>query len=117
MAESSLSADEICRILEASAKAGVRVLKFGTLEATFEPSGVVPPTATDQRPAPPTPAAEIAEPNHERQTRESIELDELALREDQVGELLLSDPLEAERLISEGELGDNERRSDDGEDA
>lgn len=114
--EKNWSADDICRILEASAKAGVRTLKFAGLDVEFESAGVTNPNgAPAHYIAPPT--AEIAEPNHVAQDRESRLMDELKMREDQIEELLLSDPVEAERLIAQGELAEDERRPEYGEEA
>lgn len=46
----------------------------------------------------------MAEPNHTEQARASLEMEELRLREQQLDELLITDPEEAERMIASGEL-------------
>lgn len=60
----------------------------------------------------PTPAAAMAVPNHEAQAAEALEMDALELRERQLEELLLTDPLQAEEMIRLGELEEDGRRAD-----
>lgn len=105
-----LNAAGICSILEASALAGVRVLKFAGLEVEFGPKAEPLPLAYRY-----PPSAEITEPNHEKQSRESVEMDELMLRENRIQDLLLEDPLQAEQLIADGELADDDRANEDHE--
>lgn len=111
-----LDSEEVCRIIDASARAGVRVLKFGGLYLQMgEPKAVreslpdSPPLAAHT----PTPATEIAELNHVSQSQDALELDELQEREDQIAELLLTDPLRAEELIRDGELEEDDGRPDE----
>ncbi len=46
----------------------------------------------------------IAEPNHEQENKDSLELDELRTKEEQVAMLILEDPVEFERQLADGEL-------------
>lgn len=102
----SLSAAEVCLILEASAKAGARVLKFAGLEIEMGPKPLSPYLlhVGDSVPVAPTPAAAMAESTQIEQSRVSLEMDELQMREEQIAELLLTDPLAAEEMIRAGEL-------------
>lgn len=56
-----------------------------------------------------TPATAIAEPNHIKQSADALEQDEIRLREEEIAELLITDPLRAEELIRDGELEEDER--------
>lgn len=111
-----MSSEEVCRILRTCAAVGVTELKLGALSVTLgtpprSGAGVSPRENTESA----TPATEIAEPNHLLQSRESLTQREVDLREDQIAELLLTDPIEAERMISEGEL-EEDGDTRDGED-
>lgn len=109
--KASLTVDEVCRILDASARTGVSLLKLGDLHVEFgrkepEPSRVPSPLRPDA-----IPAAEMAVLQLKEQNR-STELDELQLREDQIAELLLTDPLAAEEMIRNGDLEETNAGSD-----
>lgn len=103
----SLTVAEACLIISLSAKEGVSVLKFRGLQVEFG-------TLSKDRPEPPSspspwkpgviPSAAMEVPPHEEQAKEAAELDELRLREEQIEELLLTDPFKAEELIRDGDL-------------
>lgn len=99
--------EEVCRILEVSARSGVRLLKLADLHVEF---GEVPEPVS---PGALAPAPDGAEPNHERISKEGLEAEELRTREDQIAELVLTDPLAAEEMIRLGELDDDEEGFDE----
>lgn len=103
-------ADEVCRIIAACRKSGVSSLKFGPLEVVFgghAAEGVL----RDSAQAPisgvaPTPATEDAGQIIQAQQQAeqaSHEEQEILVREQNYAELVITDPLEAERLMEEGD--------------
>lgn len=126
----ALTADEICRIISASAQAQVRELRFGDLHIQWgkqTPLVVPAPRPSPQRVGrrfaggePPAPSEQATpEPNHDQLNQEGLEQEELRLREQQIEDLLLTDPAYAEQLITEGQLGEvpDEPGRDVGEDS
>lgn len=112
----TLAPEEICAIIEACAKNGVATLKFGDLEIQRGP----PATRSENPEAPaslaPTahsniPVAEMTDQQHEQQNANNLVSEELATREAQIAELLVTDPVAAEKLILEGELEDADNES------
>src|SRR5574343_337877 len=101
--EKALSSEDVCRIIEASAKHGVRLLKLADLHIELGPTAPSPYAPLLETP---TPAAAVAEPDHERISKEGLAAEELQTREDQIAELILTDPLAAEEMIRLGELED-----------
>jgi hypothetical protein len=99
----------VCAIIESSAKNGVRLLKLADLHIEFGPA---PFSLGSPYPITPTPAAAVAEPNHERISQEGLEAEELRTREDQIAELLLTDPLAAEEMMRLGELQEDAPKSE-----
>jgi hypothetical protein len=101
--KTTLDASDICAILKACGEHGVAELKFGDLQVVFPPKWGSWP---GQRPL--TPASSSDNALSEAQTSivaaETLEKEAISLKEDQLAELLLTDPLEYERLESEGEL-------------
>lgn len=108
----TLAPEEICAIIDACAKNGVATLKFGDLEIQRgptaqlsenpEPPGSIAPTAHPLN----VPVAEMTEKQHAEQNERALLENENALREEQIAELLITDPLAAEKLIAMGELQD-----------
>lgn len=118
--QKSLDPDQIARIIEASALHGVTLLKFGDLEIWFGPH--VKPGTTPAHPSAEvpnvetpihTPVAEMTEKQHDDANAKAIEQNEIDLREQQIAELLITDPEEAEKLIRQGELQDADDESGD----
>lgn len=118
-----LGAAEICAILEASAKAQVTKLKFGGLEVEFGgapiPAPIVstPPTGwqgfqpqsfENTAPAPVT--AITAE--QKRMIAEALRREEVSLKDDQLANALVEDPVLAEELLEEELLKNTELRND-----
>lgn len=106
ISKTNLSTDEICRILETSSKSGVIELKFGDLHVTFgTPAGHVP-SVENVVEQPPVASPVLTDDQHKRQSEESLEMEQVRLREEQLARALVEDPVEYERLLSQGELSD-----------
>jgi hypothetical protein len=100
MVKTKLTAADACLIIETSAKAGVTELSFGDLQISFVPKfgqgeEVVSPRM-QQEP--------LTEKQHIKMTKEQIEAEELRMRQEQMEEMLLSDPLQFEEMLQRGEL-------------
>lgn len=97
---------EFISIIEASAKAQVTLMKWGTLELHFGK-----PT---EKTLPKNPADnEISDDQHEKSTETTLIDDELRLRQDQIEHMQVENPALAEKLIAEGELEDDEFDDDE----
>jgi predicted Mrr-cat superfamily restriction endonuclease len=98
----SLNSTDICAILRACREAGVSELEFGTLRVTLGKTARIV-----QEEAAQSLATETEISAHQvKQAREAFELDELRMREDQLAELLITDPARAEQMLIDGELED-----------
>lgn len=115
--EKALSCGEVCGILKACGEAKVTKLKFRDLEVEFDQT-VAPPALPVapivDRPPLSNPVAEITDSQHEKQSKASLEQAEIVLREAQIAELQITDPLAAEELIRNGELEEEDERDEDG---
>jgi hypothetical protein len=98
-----LNAADVRSIIVTCGESNVAKLKFGDLEVEFAPKCEPPAPKPDSLPAP---AAEIAA-IQEKVEQSSIECDEIALREEQVAEMMLTNPAQAEELLARGELEDD----------
>lgn len=114
-ATKALDSTEVCVIIESCAKHGVTSLKWGALEISFTPSGKRPEEtlANEQAGADlaikahqTIPDAEISDKRHAENNKDALELNEIELREEQLAELQITDPLAAEQLIRDGDLED-----------
>jgi hypothetical protein len=108
---SSLSADEVCRIIEACSKANVRILKFAGLkvELAATPAPEITPVPMSELVLEQSSSeAEISEIQRNIISKEVLESAEEELRERQIEDLLITDPLEAERMIQNRELEDED---------
>lgn len=109
-------AEEVCKILAACREAGVISFKHGPLEVTFtgfSPAKELTPMQAHIFGPAPTPAGKVPEQTIQAQQRAEIashEEQEIELRERQIAELAITDPLEAERLM---ELGETEPMGDE----
>lgn len=110
-----LTGEEICKIIETSAKAKVSLIEYGDLRLEFgkvDPARSSKPSKTFEQS--PTEAA-LSDDLHYQQTRETIEHDEQAVKEDRLALMFIEDPLQAEKLLTSGELdieGFNEKTLD-----
>ncbi len=110
-----LPTDELCSIITACGGAGVSELKFGDLNITF---GLPPRQIRFLREANRPPASKTGTAISEIQEQEAekaLEEDELALRDEQIENLFIEDPVRAEELLERGELTDADRH--DGQEA
>jgi hypothetical protein len=98
----SLTVDEVCRILIECARTGASELQFRDLHVSFgaQATEIVEPHSSI--------AAEMA-PNHEKMNQDALENDELALREEQMSLLAIENPMAFEQAIMDGELDEDER--------
>jgi hypothetical protein len=110
-----LSSDEVCGIIEACGKARASELKFAGLYLRFDRSvETAGPYGLDQvdRVTSSPPEAEISE-IQKTQAADSLVQDEILHKRERLSEMLITDPVEAERLLMQGELEDD-GDSDDG---
>lgn len=91
-----LNPQDICRILQACAKTKVKEFKLGDFSVSFEEKPGIKPV---ESPTLITGSAESVE-------QESIARDEVDIRERQMAEMLIEDPLMYEKLLEQGELED-----------
>jgi hypothetical protein len=106
--KSNLSVEDICRILKASEESGILKLKFQDLE--FERAPII--TATP--PLPTHAENAIPEETHKKQNQETLLVDELRQKRQELDEMLITNPAEYERMMTDGELGPVEE-TDDGD--
>lgn len=85
---------DICAILEAGAKSGVSLLQWGDFRAEF---GARPPAQVGHIPSPMV----MASPESEKV---SLEAQEKLLKQQEVAEMLLRDPVRYEELMAKGEI-------------
>lgn len=113
--KSFLSGEEICKIIETCAKAGVVTLKCGPLELSYAP-------ALNKSPNADSPASEptnsVSNPENIIQVqinaeKEALEDEEIRTREAQILELGITDPLKYEELLAQGELSEAEELDQD----
>ncbi len=102
--ENELKTEEVCRILEACAKSGVSELMFRTLTVRFDR-----PVEQTVVKLPDTAPAQVRA-DQEKMAKESLLQDEIQVREDQIADLMITDPVTAEELIRSGELEEDDGR-------
>ncbi len=114
---SKFTVTDLCAILEACGKSHVAELKWGDLFVKFGPQSpvsqvvehrtpVVLPLESEDLTPEPRPAKEIAE-TQTTIARESLELDEIHLKEDQLALLAIEDPQAYEQMVADGELDED----------
>jgi hypothetical protein len=105
--KSRLSREDVCSIIEASAKAGIAELQFGDLHLKFGQKAdavrVEFPYPVQQSSASPDVKA-LTTDQHEKQTKAVLEQETLRSREDRLAWALVSDPELYEQLLRDGEL-------------
>jgi len=120
--KNGLDSKQVCDIIESCAKSRVVKLKFGDLEIEFAQCGSNQPSILEgmtnpQETAPTnskTPEAAISDQQHEDRNKEALESDELNLRDDQMAELLLVNPVAHEEMVASGDLEDADSEFNDG---
>lgn len=97
-----LSSEEICRIIEVCSKRGVSYFEYGHLSIEL----------TNREAVPAINSKKISSGNvlQEQEKIEQTELlaEEIKTREEQIAELMITDPLTAEEMIERGELEESE---------
>ena len=107
-----LKANDICGLIEVCGRSGVASMKWGDLELTFQTELKEQHLTQQAWPVPISPLSadtEISEAKHKNYDdfqRTRLESDEQRLREDQLAEMLLTDPVQYEELLASGELED-----------
>lgn len=100
--------EQVCAIISKCAESGVTELKFGDLHVSFQPkSEQTTQAATWARPAHHS-DTEISEELLRQTDKERLEQDERRFREEQLAEMMLTDPLAYEELLASGELEDRD---------
>lgn len=120
--KTALTADEVCRILNACGRARVVELKFGDLQVCFgkttetvvTPGQKVLDMSNLERPPHPAPVTEMTGPPKNIESRVKTQ-QELALREDQLELMRLEDPAGYEELIANGDLTEEQVNAGDEE--
>lgn len=115
-----LSVDAVCSILKECSTSGVSELKFRDLHVRF---GSTAGPVVDlrslryplvQQPQGPQPeVADLTPEQHAENTKLTLELEELRMREEKLARALVEDPLEYERMLRDGELSDDVESSDE----
>lgn len=106
------NSDDVCKIIEHSARCGVSKLRLGDLEVTYGmPTVVTPLTHAGIQSSR---EAEISGDEHNRRIRAALMAEELKVRTDRLEQMVIENPSEAERQIMDGELDDAD--SDSGAD-
>ena len=100
------TAEELCSIIRVCSEAGVTEMELGDMRLAFGKSPK--PTEKIEIPLPtvtiPEPVTTLTESQHTQLTEESMLHTELGFKEQEVDELLLTDPLAAEEMMIKGEL-------------
>lgn len=103
-----MTADSIQRIIESCAQANVREIDLPGLRLEFGergPAKTPPAPPKSQESTRPTEGA-LSEEEHAKQNQEALELDEARLKQDRLELMWIENPLEAERLLANGDLED-----------
>jgi hypothetical protein len=98
-----LTKDEILEIIGSCATANISHFKYGGLELSFSGNEKTNSSRTENlEPPKPTGAALLVQ--HEQQDIEYLKEEEARLKEERISMMLIEDPLQAEKLILNGEL-------------
>lgn len=109
-----LTADEVCRIIEVCGESQVSELKFGDLHLvmggpTLRPASTDAEVAPNHSPVAPAAIVAIQKQEAER----SLVQAEADLKRDQLDQMIIEDPSQAERLLIQGELEDDGTNADE----
>lgn len=107
-----LKAKEICDIIKVASKAGVLKLDLAGIKLEFGKN------RNDVPPPPPSNASQVvpATPEQIESISDEANVDaQLSQAEDDLAELLLTDPEKYEELLADGELEDGEQQSEPAE--
>lgn len=112
MDKTFISGAEICKIIESCAKKGVLELKYGPLHLKFAGKTQESTARGPKIPTESAPENIIQAQNKEQE--EALFREELKTRDEQIAELIVTDPLLAEELMAEGELEESNDGPNDG---
>lgn len=103
--ETPLRLGEVCAIIEACGKAGVRTLRLGDLYLSLGEKPEQPEVlrGTSFQPM----------PDHAKQNAAALDHDEEEVRAEQLRMLMIENPMEYERQLRDGELGDEPTEPED----
>lgn len=108
METSQLSAKDVCSILSTAKKFGVQSLEFSSLKVVFHPT-TVEKKITVESPQEKQILAEVDREVHEA----NLANETSRLRQEEIANLLVTDPAKYEELLIQGELGGSEEEDDD----
>ena len=105
---------DVCSIIEACGKAGVRILKYGNLYLNLGPP------KPKEEPLPNYPILPVTAPlplgpDHVKQNETALEMDEQEVKAERLRMLMIEDPMEYERQLRDGELDDEPGESEQSE--
>jgi hypothetical protein len=106
---------DLCAIIEVCAQHNVSRLKCRGLDLEFGRTASSEPGQGSFHDSL-APVAAITDIEHEQSSRDSLENDELAMRDEQVALAVIEDPALAEQLFIDGELEDADSDGEDGYD-
>lgn len=101
------SSEDVCRIIAECKLSGVAEITVEGVHLKFWQAKETEQPATELKPP-----LKISAIDHDKQSREFLEEEELLLREERLATMLLEDPAEFERQLASGEL-DEELIEDD----
>lgn len=108
-AHNPLTVAEVTLIIDTCAKANVRRFQALGLHLELGESGPAssprPPLVTE--PNLPTEAA-LSEKHHQKQNEETLRDEELQTKEERLAQMFIEDPLQAEKMMEEGDLDDGD---------
>lgn len=121
-----LSSEDVCSILETSAKAGVTKLLFRDLHVEFGTKSedqVIDLTKLQlldypvvQQNRGSAPVGELTEKQHDSLKKDSLEDEEMRLRQERLALAMVEDPVLYEQLLRDGELNDDVDSADSEDD-
>ena len=102
------TSSDVCAIIQSCANHKVKTLKCQGLELDFSQTAETTstPSGSVRDDSGLAPVAAITEETHDQMTKETIERDELLLREQEIAMSLIENPSLAEELLLDGELED-----------
>jgi hypothetical protein len=108
-----LKAEEVCSILKVCAEAGVNEITFRDLNVRFGPPAETRRPEQDAESASPSSSETVLSEIAAKIDQETIEEQEIRIREQQLDELRITDPLAYEKLVISGELVDGIKSEDE----
>lgn len=101
-----LNIDNICALIRTCGEVGVKEVSFGRLHVVFGRKD-----QDTQASSPNLPDKALSEQSQSIEQR-AFEQDEISTKDDQLAELVITDPLEYERLVASGDLENGDQAED-----